>query len=612
MDFEKLLSFNLQNYKTLSNKSIKLNNIYAGKAGYIIYLLELYDITKDQSVLIEAEEVAELITHQIDPSDIDKMSYAFYTGLSGIALSFIFLYRVTKKKQYLEFARLLLFKSKESFNYKIPIVELINGISGIILVLLNLYIELREDWIPSDIEFYAKFIIDKARLGQNGGIYWDKSYRITRGLTGFSHGASGIGFVFYELYRATGDPVLKDICYESFKYEDSNFDYEANNWLDYRKYFYNPDTENEFKEAIASNNQDYFLKPSSMKAWCHGSPGILMTRFHSAYQNKYSEYLMRDAFISLIQVSNHTLCHGALGNMLCILSIERVDKNEIKTIFSSVVEKTLQYYKLNKKFTFNNPEEKLENNYGLFTGNLGVLYFLLKAYKFYHSESIGFNILFPKLDLNNTIVSFKIGGYRNKAMTQILKSSYAKTLHFLSDTEIYQIDETAFKEKVHSSNNQIAIDAYKFEEAHRAAEREVSSFSMEYHVSLFLIEKLSNINVNEFNKILVKINPAIVVVNTVCDWNSKSNPLWTNNSIPNFKSNFEYIFVPNYHVVAIEKDEIITMILNKVQNTNLLVSELFNIIESQIDGDTNKVRPYLFNRFKMLIINKILVIADGI
>ncbi|MBV9772430.1 MAG: hypothetical protein JO040_00675, partial [Gemmatimonadetes bacterium] len=74
-------------------------------------------------------------------------------------------------------------------------------------------------------------------------------------LSGFAHGATGIGYALLRLFARTGNEALRDAALEGFAFERSLFDRGAGNWLDLR--------------------YGHLLEQS---AWCHGAPGAALGR----------------------------------------------------------------------------------------------------------------------------------------------------------------------------------------------------------------------------------------------------------------------------------------------------------------------------------------------
>jgi lantibiotic modifying enzyme len=90
-----------------------------------------------------------------------------------------------------------------------------------------------------------------------------------RPLTGLSHGAAGIGVSLLELGHATGRSDLVEAGRQAFRYENQWFRAEAGNWPDFRD----------------ADGDD----AGCCIAWCHGAPGIALTRLRAVVLG-YPEY----------------------------------------------------------------------------------------------------------------------------------------------------------------------------------------------------------------------------------------------------------------------------------------------------------------------------------
>lgn len=78
-------------------------------------------------------------------------------------------------------------------------------------------------------------------------------------LTGFSHGAAGIGLALHTAAEVLDERRFRDAAADAFAYERRVFDADRGNWPDFRQ--------------VAENGQ-----PSWSVRWCHGAPGIALTR----------------------------------------------------------------------------------------------------------------------------------------------------------------------------------------------------------------------------------------------------------------------------------------------------------------------------------------------
>jgi lantibiotic modifying enzyme len=130
-------------------------------------------------------------------------------------------------------------------------------------------------------------------------------------LTGFAHGAAGIGLALLELYRATSRPQFLEFGRRAFAYEDCVFNRELGNWPDFRPHI---------GEASGSKSL-----PCAV-AWCHGAPGIALSRLRAmSLDVARREPLAAIARVGLqtmlaameswkrIPRQDTTLCHGLAG-----------------------------------------------------------------------------------------------------------------------------------------------------------------------------------------------------------------------------------------------------------------------------------------------------------
>lgn len=133
-------------------------------------------------------------------------------------------------------------------------------------------------------------------------------------LGGFSHGAAGIGTYLLAGAAETGDARARRLGQAAFAYDDSLFDRDSLNWPDLR------------------DGED---ARSSMKAWCHGSPGALLSRalswasFEEDYKQSFgglfdpvSDAILDDIEASLLSADadllGDCLCHGRTGNLVIL------------------------------------------------------------------------------------------------------------------------------------------------------------------------------------------------------------------------------------------------------------------------------------------------------
>jgi lantibiotic biosynthesis protein len=144
----------------------------------------------------------------------------------------------------------------------------------------------------------------------------------TANLNGYSHGAAGIGLALLELGAATGEERFAEAAEQAFLYEASNFDSAAGNWPDFR----DPAMGGRAPAAPPGVTPG----PSFMTAWCHGAPGIGLSRLR-AWKLTGASARREEAMAAIattrrqfeatspVFASSCCLCHGDCGNAELLL-----------------------------------------------------------------------------------------------------------------------------------------------------------------------------------------------------------------------------------------------------------------------------------------------------
>jgi lantibiotic modifying enzyme len=142
-------------------------------------------------------------------------------------------------------------------------------------------------------------------------------------LGGFSHGTAGIALSLLQLAARSGEDRFRRAALGALEYDRGLFVPEMNNWADLRVFPSrkpHPDQVNEPGVEPARK---------SMVAWCHGAPGIGLGRLGGLGQ--LDESTVRDEIDAALRATiqygfgmNHSLCHGALGNVELLLSAAQV------------------------------------------------------------------------------------------------------------------------------------------------------------------------------------------------------------------------------------------------------------------------------------------------
>jgi type 2 lantibiotic biosynthesis protein LanM len=134
-------------------------------------------------------------------------------------------------------------------------------------------------------------------------------------LGGFSHGTAGIALSLLRLAAASGQQRFRDTALAALEFDRSLFVPALSNWADMR-----------ILEPRTPRADD--SERTSMVAWCHGAPGIGLARL--AGLDVLDDRTIRGEIDTALSATvdygfamNHSLCHGALGNMELLLTAAR-------------------------------------------------------------------------------------------------------------------------------------------------------------------------------------------------------------------------------------------------------------------------------------------------
>jgi type 2 lantibiotic biosynthesis protein LanM len=137
-------------------------------------------------------------------------------------------------------------------------------------------------------------------------------------LGGLSHGAAGFALSLLQLSARTGEARFRQCALSALEYDRSLFVPERNNWADLRILPSRKRAPDQ-GDGVAPGTA-----PEITVAWCHGAPGIGLSRL-GALDHLDDAYVRHEIDVALSATKqygfamNHSLCHGALGNMELLL-----------------------------------------------------------------------------------------------------------------------------------------------------------------------------------------------------------------------------------------------------------------------------------------------------
>lgn len=279
--------------------------LYNGVAGVALFLGYLGWVTDNETFRQTARAAMETALQKA--VFLTKFPSAFF-GLGSVLYVLSHLGPILGEPQWLEgmeeIVRLMGRAVEEDRYY-----DLLSGGAGVIHVLLNVY---EQFGLPAALEVASAYgdHLSKNRRASGEGAAWFGEGKTDRGLAGMAHGVAGIAWALLRLAAATGKEEYRRAAEEGLAYERSLFHPEKGNWEDRR---------------FAGE------KAFSSMAWCHGAPGIGLSRLLSwDYVPPSRRAMMAEEIQTAVSAvlsrglgRSHCLCHGDLGQAEFLLQAGR-------------------------------------------------------------------------------------------------------------------------------------------------------------------------------------------------------------------------------------------------------------------------------------------------
>jgi lantibiotic modifying enzyme len=343
---------------------------YAGTSGIALFLAQFHRFRPSDLVRRTALAALEQALDRAE-KDASIERGALYTGVFGIGFAAAEagaqLNDETMAARGLDVVRTHLDGDEAAF-------DVVAGSAGRIGALVRLYMRFREPWLLDAATAAAQHLIVTAHRGPHG---WSWGYGGTKyvahDLTGYSHGTAGAALALLELHALTGDDALLDAADEAFRYERHWFSAERQNWPDFRL-------------MPGQKETDPFAYGY---AWCHGAPGIGMSRLRAFRLTKREDF--RDEALIAIRSTRGAadattaeysfgLCHGAAGNAeLFLLAHEILGDDDSLAVAESLARSGIEQFDRGGRPWPSGLDEAGEAP-GLMLGLAGVGYFYLRMH----------------------------------------------------------------------------------------------------------------------------------------------------------------------------------------------------------------------------------------
>jgi lantibiotic modifying enzyme len=193
-------------WPNIKDSAIVTNDLYAGNAGIVLFYLELYQATKNDTYLQKIKQgINYILVNQ--PDTLFWLNCGLYSGHAGTVYLLHQAYMVTHDPEYLHHSKIVLSELKKMLLSKQVSTRLANdivyGYSGIGLTFLYAH----EHKLIDDALQIAKVIGDTL-LNRCEGKRWpmfmsdvfEKYY-----MPNFSHGTAGVAYYLAKLYQVSHD-----------------------------------------------------------------------------------------------------------------------------------------------------------------------------------------------------------------------------------------------------------------------------------------------------------------------------------------------------------------------------------------------------------------------
>ncbi len=276
-------------------------DLYDGIPGVAIFLAQLGSLSGDRRYSELAGAAARTVQQQFEATSTHDVVGGF-TGWGGIIYMLSTLGALWADTALFDEAEAAL-RLLPEFIRRDKALDVIGGSAGCALALRSLHACRPSGLIVDLARACGERLLETAQTMKDG-FGWPCGGSNTEPLTGFAHGSAGIGLALLEIARLTGDAQFREAALKAFAYERALYSSEHRNWPDLR--------ENAAAQFAA--------------AWCHGAPGIGLSRL-CAQSHLKDELLLPEEIsaaltttVSLGVTGNHSLCHGDLGNADVLLS----------------------------------------------------------------------------------------------------------------------------------------------------------------------------------------------------------------------------------------------------------------------------------------------------
>lgn len=283
-------------------------HLYDGSVGIALFLGYAGDVTQERQFTTMARRVVDGLVGAVNDarrSHAAMYDIGLFTGQAGLVYLFTHLGTLWHDRALIDVAVALALDLRADID-RDTTDDLIGGAAGTLCAVLALYAVTSDAVLLALARDIGDHLIVRATIDEHG-LAWHSLPR-ARPLAGLSHGGSGIALALSRLGRLTNDSRYLGAASDACRYERTFFSAPLGTWEDRRD-----------ANAIGS-----------MNAWCHGAPGIALARLELLHHVAPHDVALTldlaralHAVRTLPASDNHSICHGALGNLAALYEAGR-------------------------------------------------------------------------------------------------------------------------------------------------------------------------------------------------------------------------------------------------------------------------------------------------
>ncbi|SFB45753.1 type 2 lanthipeptide synthetase LanM family protein [Clostridium frigidicarnis] len=230
-------------------------------------------------------------TNQLQPS--------LFQGIGSLIYIYYSIYSLNDDKDaYSKYIKYL--KELSEYDIDKTALDVISGVSGLIIVLLNIYSKEKSELLLTTCDKLGK-VLYESLLEDN-----------LNHFTGLSHGYAGFSWALILLGKYVNNNNYLELGKKLIEIENEKFNKDKLNWKDIR---------------TEDKNVDHVL-------WCHGASGIALSRANllNCLDDKDTIKIQRDLELAIKKLTSegftdeldHSICHGIFGNIDILLKLSQI------------------------------------------------------------------------------------------------------------------------------------------------------------------------------------------------------------------------------------------------------------------------------------------------